>query len=132
MHTLLDYEGALPALVNIANEKSAENKRAYEIRLIKKSVIVADRYHDDLPLLLTWNQNGAKFVIRHKENMQYRVIKENPLSENRAQHILKDQIIEFKGDLSRKKYPGKLSGVSLWDVENNQVMGLTTKTTAII
>ena len=44
MHTLLDYDGNLPAYINITDGKTADNKEAYKIPLIKKRIIVADRY----------------------------------------------------------------------------------------
>lgn len=47
MHTLLDYDGLLPAYVNITNGKTADNKGAYDVPLIKQSVIVADRFYND-------------------------------------------------------------------------------------
>ena len=53
MHTLLDYDGNLPAYVNISDGKTADNKGAYEIPLIKRSVIVADRFYNDFSLLYT-------------------------------------------------------------------------------
>ena len=31
MHTLLDYDGNLPLIVNITDGKTADNKGAYEI-----------------------------------------------------------------------------------------------------
>ncbi len=34
MHTLLDYDGNLPAYVNISNGKTADNKGAYDVPLI--------------------------------------------------------------------------------------------------
>jgi len=43
-------------------------------------------------------------VIRHKENIQYAVIKENELPENRHQHILIDEMIELKKASSKDKY----------------------------
>ena len=39
MHTLLDFDGNLPAYVNITNGKTADNKGAYDIPLLKRSVI---------------------------------------------------------------------------------------------
>ncbi len=51
MHTLLDYDGNLPAYVNITNGKTADNKGAYDVPLLKGSVIVADRFYNDFPLL---------------------------------------------------------------------------------
>lgn len=51
MHTLLDYEGNLPAYINITDGKTADNKGACDIPLIKESVIVADRFYNDFSLL---------------------------------------------------------------------------------
>lgn len=126
MHTLLDYEGNLPAYVNISDGKTADNKGAYDIPLVKRSVIVADRFYNDLTLLNIWDSNQVFFVIRHKENMQYVTIKENNLPEDRHQHILIDEIIELKNEGSRKKYPKKLRRVVVWDDKNKQTIELIT------
>ncbi len=64
------------------------------------------------------------FVVRHKENLQYVIIKENKLPENRHQHILKDEIIELKSEISKAKYSKKLRRVSVWDDEKQQVIEL--------
>lgn len=97
MHTLLDYDGNLPAYVNITDGKTADNKGAYDIPLLANSVIVADRYYNDFSLLNVWDSNSIYFVIRHKENLKFTTIKENELPDNRHQHVLKDEIIEFTG-----------------------------------
>jgi len=126
MHTLLDFDGNLPAYVNITNGKTADNKGAYDIPLLKGSVIVADRFYNDFYLLNIWDSKGIYFVIRHKENIQYNIIKENELPDNRHQHILKDEIIELKNKSSKEKYPKRLRSVantigelykSRWEVE---------------
>ena len=126
MHTLLDFDGNLPAYVNITDGKTADNKGANDIPLLKGSVIVADRFYNDFPLLNVWDSKGVFFVIRHKENLQFETLKENDLPENRHQHILKDEIICLKNESSKSKYPGKLRRVSVWDEENNQVIELIT------
>ena len=77
MHTLLDYDGHLPAYVHITDGKTADNKGAYDIPLLKGSVIVADRFYNDFSLLNVWDSNQVYFVIRHKENMLFKSI--NPL-----------------------------------------------------
>jgi len=59
MHTLLDYDGNLPAYVNITNGKTADNKGAYDIPLLKRSVIVADRFYNDFSLINVWHTNGG-------------------------------------------------------------------------
>ncbi len=126
MHTLLDYDGNLPAYVNITDGKTADNKGAYDIPLIKRSVIVADRFYNDFTLLNVWNSNEVFFVIRHKENLRFRSLKELELPQNRHEHILKDEIIELEMEGSRNKYKGKLRRVSVWNDENKQVIELIT------
>jgi hypothetical protein len=126
MHTLLDFDGNLPTYVNITDGKTADNKGAYNVPLIPRSVIVADRFYNDLDMLNNWDSNKVFFVIRHKENLQYNTIKENDLPEDRLQHILKDEIIEFKNKKSKEKYPKKLRRVIVWNEENEQVIELIT------
>ena len=126
MHTLLDYDGNLPAYVNITDGKTADNKGAYDIPLLKGSVVVADRYYNDFSLLNVWDSTEVFFVIRHKENLQYTSVSELPLPENRHQHVLIDEIIELSNPQSRKKYPKLLRRVAIWDDENQQVIELIT------
>lgn len=126
MHTLLDFDGNLPAYINISNGKTADNKGAYNIPLLKGSVIVADRFYNDFSLLNVWDSKGVYFVIRHKDNLQYTVVKEIELPENRHHHILTDEIIELKNKSSKEKYVRRLRRVSVWDDVNKQVIELIT------
>ena len=126
IHTMLDFDGNLPAYINITDGKTADNKGAYDIPLIKGSVIVADRFYNDFNLLNIWDSNEVNFVVRHKENIQYRTIKENRLPDKRHQHILKDEIIELKNKPSKQKYPKRLRRVALWDEKNKQVIEIIT------
>lgn len=129
MHTLLDYDGNLPAYVNITNGKTADNKGAYDVPLLKGSVIVADRFYNDFSLLNIWDSKGVYFVIRHKENLQFTSINENELPKDRNQHILKDEIIVLKNEVSFTKYPKKLRRVVVWDDVNQQRIELITNHT---
>ena len=126
MHTLLDFDGNLPAYVNITNGKTADNKGAYQVPLLKGSVIVADRFYNDFSLLNIWDSKGVYFVIRHKDNIQYRVIKENELPQNRHPHLLKDEIIELRNEVSKQKYPKQLRRIAIWDDVNKQTIELIT------
>jgi len=126
MHTLLDYDGNLPAYVNITNGKTADNKGAYDIPLLKRSVIVADRFYNDFSLLNVWDTNGVFFVVRHKENIKYTAIKENELPENRHGHILIDEIIALTGTKSKQKYPKRLRRIAIYDPINEQRIELIT------
>lgn len=126
LHTLLDYDGNLPAYINITDGKTADNKGAYDIPLLKNSVIVADRFYNDFSLIDVWDSTSIFFVIRHKENLKFKTIKEFDLPDNRHQHILKDELIELEKPASKNKYQGKLRRVSVWDEKNEQVIELIT------
>jgi hypothetical protein len=126
MHTLLDFDGNLPAYINVTNGKIADNKGAYELPLLKGSVIVADRFYNDFSLLNVWDSKGVYFVIRHKDNIKFSTVKEKELPDNRHQHILKDEIIELTGLESKKKYPKRLRRVAIWDEQNQQIIEVIT------
>lgn len=126
MHTLLDYDGHLPAYVNITDGKTADNKGAYDIPLLKGSVIVADRFYNDFSLLNIWDSSDVYFVVRHKDNIKFRTVKELELPEERHQHVLKDEVIELTGTKTKEKYPKKLRRVVLWDEKNQQTIEVIT------
>lgn len=130
MHTLLDYDGNLPAYVHVSDGKTADNKGAYDIPLLANSVIVADRYYNDFSLLNVWDSSQVYFVIRHKANIQFETITELDLPENRHEHILKDEIIKLTGTQSSKKYPKHMRRVAIWDEENQQTIELITNQTS--
>tara|TARA_R110000868_G_scaffold174667_2_gene411469 strand:- start:5284 stop:5976 length:693 start_codon:yes stop_codon:yes gene_type:complete len=122
MHTLLEYDGKLPVYVNITEGSVGDNKGAYNIPLEKGSVIVADRYYNDFPMLNVWDSKGVFFVIRHKGNLAFSSIEERELPTTTAQHVLKDEEIELTNPQSKAKYPGRLRRVAVWDEENEQTM----------
>ena len=112
--------------VNITEASVGDNKGAYKIPLEKGAVIVADRYYNDLPMLNVWDSSGVFFVIRHKSNLAFTVIKERELPKNTAQHVMIDQEIELANAQSKAKYTGRLRRVAVWDEENQQTIELIT------
>lgn len=126
MHTLLDYDGKLPSYVNITTGSTGDNKGAYDIPLEKGSVIVADRYYNDFPMLNVWDSKGVNFVIRHKNNLAFDSLAEKELPEHTAQHVLKDEVIELSNKASYEKYAQKLRRIAVWNDENQQTIELIT------
>jgi hypothetical protein len=86
--------------------------------LLGGSFIVFDRFYKDFPLLHIWDSRGVFFVVRHKDNLQFTVIKENELPEKRHQHILEDQIIALKNEPSRQKHPNLLRSLAICEEVN--------------
>lgn len=126
MHTLLDYTNTLPHYVRITDGKTADNKGASEIPLIPQSVIVADRFYADFALLNIWDSNQVFFVVRHKENLKFEVVQDNPLPENKHPHLLKDEIILLTGNNTQNKYPKTLRRIAVWNDEHQMTIELIT------
>ncbi len=126
LHTLLDYDGNLPACVNVTDGKTADNKGACDIPLLSNSVIVADRCYNDFSPLNVWDSNKVFFVIRHKDNIQFESVKKHDLPEDRHQHILKDELIQLTGNQTKKKYPERLRRIAIWDEQHQQTIELIT------
>ncbi|MBP7511994.1 MAG: hypothetical protein KA981_08690 [Bacteroidia bacterium] len=61
MHTLLDYDGNLPAYLNITAGKTDDDKDEYDIPVLKSSIIVADRFYNDFHLLNI--RNNTEFIL---------------------------------------------------------------------
>jgi IS4 transposase len=116
----------LPAYVNITDGKTADNKGAYEIPLLKRSVLVADRFYNDFFLLNVWDSKGVYFVIRQKDNIKFESIKENDLPADRHQNIIKDEIIQLTGNHTKNKYSKRLRRVAVWDDKNEQTIEIIT------
>lgn len=126
LHTLLDYDAGLPVYVHVTDGKTADNRGAREIPLTKGSVVVADRFYADLYLLDVWDSKQVNFVVRHKTNLAYEVIRENELAPDRHPHVRADEIIELKVKKSSERYPKRLRRVAVWDEENEQMIELLT------
>jgi hypothetical protein len=126
LHTLLDYDGNLPSYIHITDGKVGDNKGAVDIPLVRRSVIVADRYYFDSSMLNKWDSNEVFFVVRMKENIQFTSIRELDLPDDRHQHILKDELIEFTGKQPRQSYPKRLRRVAVYDAKNDTTIELIT------
>ena len=85
-----------------------------------------NRFYNDFSLLNVWDSKGVFFIVRHKENIQYTVIKENKLPEDKHSHLLKDELIELKNESLKTRYPKQLHRIAIWDEENNQTIELIT------
>ena len=94
--------------------------------LEKGAVIVADRFYNDFPILSIWDSKGVFFVIRHKENLKFEILKERELPPKAAQNILKDEEITLSNLVSKEKYSKKLRRVAVWDEENKQTIEIIT------
>jgi hypothetical protein len=124
LHLLLDHDGYLPVFAHITDGKTHEVKIAQSMILPPGSIVAMDRGYIDYELFWRWTQEGVFFVTRQKDNIRARVLEEKTVPKNR--NILSDQIMELEGFYSRKKYPGVLRRLEVWDEENEKIIVLLT------
>ena len=124
LHLLLDHDGYLPVFAHITEGKTHEIKVARTLVFPPGSLVVVDRGYTDYELFWRWTGGGVFFVTRQKDNAYYRVLEEKPVPMNR--NVLSDQVIELEGFYSRKKYPGPLRRLEVWDEENERTVVLLT------
>lgn len=85
---------------------------------------VMDRGFVDFARLHRFTLAGAFFIVRGKDNLDFRVIESRPV--DRGCGLRADQTIRLRGPLSRKRYPAPLHRVSFVDVKSgNRLVFLT-------
>ena len=94
LHTLLDHNGYLPAVVTVSNAKTHDVKKAKTLRLEKGAIVVFDRGYIDYDWFADLDQNENFFVTRLKSNADYKVLSRRQT--DKKQGVTSDQTIELK------------------------------------
>lgn len=124
LHTLIDYQGAMPEFIHVTEGKMHDVKYAWELSFPKGSVVVADRGYLDYALLRHWHDNlDVRFVVRARKDMVFEVIEDRQVIH---EHILSDQVVRLHKYTTGKKYPEPIRRIELWDSENEKVIILLT------
>jgi hypothetical protein len=92
LHTLLDHDGYLPAVVTITEAKCHEANIAKLFKLPKGSIVVFDRGYIDHTWFRQLCKSGVFLVTRLKSNARFRVIERNRT--DRSTGVTSDQIIQ--------------------------------------
>lgn len=123
LHTLLKADGALPAFIRITEAKMHDGKAAKEIPVPKGSYLVFDKAYHDFEQYKHYKNRNIRFITRMKTNAAFQVLKSTKIDHA---NILSDEIIEFTGYVTHKKYPHPLRKIVFWDEENKrQIIFLT-------
>lgn len=126
LHMILDYDGCLPTYVHMTDGKTSDVRVAQSLKLPKDSLIIADRAYLDFSLLYGWHKEKINFVIRLKQDIKYRKVKELPLPGKAPDKILIDELISLDPNNSGPNYPKKLRRVTIWDKVNQNTIELIT------
>ena len=129
LHLLLDHDGYLPEYACLTDGKVHDVKVAKTLSFAPGSLVVMDRAYVDYALFHRWDGEGTFFVTRQKGNAAYRVVERE--SCKGMKNIRCDQKIRMTGNQTKKKYPGELRRVVVWDEVNRQRIVLLTNNFAL-
>ena len=95
------------------------------IPYIPSAFYVFDKAYVNTPELNRINQLNAFFVVRRKQNMQYKVSVDRNYN-NAETGIMSDQIIKFTSRVAKRGYPGELRHVLYYSSEHNTTFSFLT------
>jgi hypothetical protein len=101
LHVGLDHRGHFPASATITDGARHDVPVGREFDFPKASMIVIDKGYTDYGWYKQLTDKGIFFVTRQRTNAKYRVVERR--TENRAQGITSDQVIELTGLQFRDK-----------------------------
>jgi len=120
LHTLLDLKTAIPEYIFITDGSVHEVNLLDNISLPGGSYLILDRGYLDFKRLWRLSNEHSTFVIRAKENMQFKVIDRG--SPDKKNGIICDQAIELTTPASKQKYPGPLRRIRYYDAETQKTL----------
>ena len=113
LHTLLDLRGNIPCFIHVSEGSLHEVNALDELVIEPGAYYIMDRGFVDFARLYRFTIGQAFFIIRAKENLDFRIRESRPVDHQRG--LLSDQTISLRGPLSRQRYPVPLRRVSFTD-----------------
>jgi IS4 transposase len=123
LHFTLDHDGYLPTFLVITDGKHHEAPIARQQTFLPGTILVFDKGYTDFAWFAELTAAGIFFVTRLKRNANYTVVERRTPPQDRG--IVCDQIIRFRGPLTRQKYPDRLRRVVLCTPEGERLEFLT-------
>ena len=124
LHTLFDTDGYLPEFLEITNGKVHDATVAKKLTIPPGSYLAIDRAYHDFEQYNMYNNNNIRFVTRKKTNAKYAAIESRKTDVNKG--IISDQIVEFTGYQTHKKYPHPLRIIRFFDSESEKELDFLT------
>ena len=120
MNTLLDLKTSIPEFIHITEGAVHEVNVLDYIYLPVGSYLVMDKAYVDFNRLWNLAKDRITFVIRAKDNMDYKVTYRKNV--DKSSGVFCDQTIELKGINSSKKYPGLIRRIRYFDKETGNTL----------
>ena len=112
LHTMLDIQSAIPAVIDITGARSADSHMLDRITPEPGCFIVMDRGYVDFPRLYRLHQALAYFVLHAKNNLQFRRRYSHQV--DRSTGVRSDQTIVLAGQYTAHTFPALLRRVSFY------------------
>jgi IS4 transposase len=116
INTLLDLKTSIPEFILITEGSVHEVKVLDSIFIESGSYLVMDKAYVDFARLWKLTKDNITFVIRAKENMQYKVTYRK--SVDKTSGLICDQDIVLTGINTSQKYPEALRRIKYFDEES--------------
>jgi len=123
LHFTLDHDGCLPTFLVITDGKHHEAPIARQQTFPPGTILVFDKGYVDFTWFAELTAAGVFFVTRLKRTADYTVVERRTPPQNR--HIVCDQVIRFRGPLSRHKCPDQMRRVVLRTADGERLEFLT-------
>ena len=117
VHTLFDIETQMPTFFHITEALVHDSRAMKEIPYESGSYYIFDRAYNSFKMLYKIHQIDAFFVIRAKNNLQFKSIK---WKRRLPKNVLSDVTIELAGFYPSQYYPETLRLVRYWDEEQER------------
>lgn len=123
LHYLYDHSGCLPTFMTMTDGKThdirvAKSNKTLDLALLPDSIISIDKAYIDYQWLYSLNIRQITFVTRVKNNADYQVTGQH--KSIKRKQVVRDDIVQFTGYESRKKYPEQLRIVGYIDPETDK------------
>ena len=124
LHTLLDTDGPLPEFLEITDGKVHDSSVAKRVTIPPGSYLAIDRAYHDFEQYNVYNNNNIRFVTRKKTNAKYTVTESRKPDITKG--VISDQIVEFTGYQTHKKYPHPLRIIRFFGSESEKELEFLT------
>jgi hypothetical protein len=129
LHTLMEVHSSIPVFIDITHAKVHDIHLLDVIVPEPGSFLVMDRAYIDFARLYALQQALAFFVVRAKQNFQFRRRASQTI--DRSSGLRSDQTVSLTGPLSRKLYPIPLRRVSYYSEQTDQSLVFLTNNFSI-
>jgi len=118
LHVGLDHDGLLPAFAEVTEGLESEMAVVDTFQFPAGSVLVFDRGYGRYTWHKQLSDKGLFWVTRARSNMDYRVLKEHPVSKTGG--VVRDQLVALNGAIARRSGLAPIRRVEYLDADTNK------------